>query len=383
MTQSEMELLIRDVKANYTDLKMDQFSTVTTFARYWNQTILYAMASENLTLLNMYTRTPEYESLQEYFLDWWNLRVLYNTIVHSGAQMGWWGEAESFDDIDSNPIVAKNILHYEYFRNRDKWALAVVNGFPSFVYSVWHFAQDEVGTYSLKTVYSNLTSEIPQIQFVPLIEAGLYFGNRWASIKNPQRIGSTIEFDVDSSAIPIVANIGKGMLWLRIDANETIRDVSINGEPWFYFDDHTIRLPAESAHVKIVLGERVDPTIIRTVHKVIETSWNDERLIVSVSATRGMNVSISISIPFWNAFCNETQWDYEFDWPTQVLEFWAILISHVVAESCRGLPISGVVKGIRSILNHSSVGKRRDNSNVQTIVANHGDISPVGIVRVA
>jgi len=332
MTQSETELLIQKVKANYTALKMDQFSTVTTFARYWNQTILYAMNSENLTLLDMYVHTPEYDNLQEYFLDWWNLRVLSNTIVHSGAQMGWWGEAESFADINPNPTVAKNILHYEYFRNRDKWALAVLNGFPSFVYSIWHFAQNEVGTYGLKTVYSNLTSEISEIQFVPLIEAGLYFGNKWVSIHNPQKVGSTIEFDIDSSAIPIVANIGKGMLWLRIDANETIRDVSIDGEPWFYFDDHTIRLPAESAHVKIDIGDRVNPTVVRTVHKVTETIWNGERLVVSVSATPGMNVSIYISIPFWNAFSNETQWDYKFDWPTQVLKFWAISDGSITLE---------------------------------------------------
>lgn len=367
MTQSEIELLIEDVKANYTALEMDLFSTVATFAGYWNQTILYATAGENLTLLDMCAHTPQYGDLGEYYLDWWNLRVLSNVILHGGAQMGWWGEAKNFTDIDSDPNVAKYILHYEYFRDRDKWALAAVNGFPSFVYSIWHFRWNEVGTYSLKTVYSNLTSEIPDIRFVPLIEAGLYFGNKWVSVKNPQRVGSIVEFDVDSSAVPDVISIGKGMLWLKVSANQAIQEVLIDGKPWFYFDDHTIRLPADSVHVKVTLGERADPTVIRTVYKVTETKWKDERFTVSVSATPGLNVSIRLLIPFWNAFCYEEQWDYKFDASTQVLDFWAISDGSITLEVG-----ADVTPPVIEAIEHSPILVRYDTS--VTVSANITDL---------
>ena len=335
MMQSEIEVLLRNIKGNFAALGIDQFNAIATFAGYWNQTTLDAMASENLHLLDM-SGHPEISGLGKYYPDWWNLRVVdaltSNVVVHSAAIMGWWGAAEYFTQIDSNPDVAKNILHFEYSKDRDKWALAVVNGFPAFTYGVWHFRRNEVGTYSLQTVYANLTSEVPDIQFVPLVEAGLYFGNKWVNILNPIRNGATIEFDVDSSAVPDVVSIGKGMLWLRVGTNETIREVSIDGEPWFYFDDHTIRLPADSVHVKVTLGERVDPTVVRTVYKVTETSWDGERFTVSVSTTPGLNVSIRLQIPFWNAFCNETQWDYKFDASAQILEFWAISDGSIALE---------------------------------------------------
>lgn len=321
MTADQIKSLIQSIKGNYTHLGMDLFSTIATMVGYWNQTTLDAMFSQNLYLLDM---AGEPVDLEKYYPDWWNLSIISKVIMHCSAKMAIGWNYESFTQIDPDPDVAKNILHYEYFKNRDKWALAVVNGFPCFIYTVWHFRRNEVGNYSLGTVCKNLTSEIPEIRFVPLIEAGLYFGNKWVSIENSKRTGSTIEFDIDSSAIPEVVSIGKGMLWLRIGTNETISEVSINNEPWFYFDDHTVRLPAESVHVKVTLGERVNPTVIRTVYKVTETRWEDERFTVSVSATPGLNVSIKLLIPFMDAFCNEDQWGYTFDAYTQILYFWAI-----------------------------------------------------------
>lgn len=325
MTQSQIQALIQIIKGNYTALGMDLFSTIATFAGYWNQTTLDAMVSENLHLLDI---ADEPESLEKYYLDWWNIRVLRalnsNVVMHSAVKMGWYGEAEYFTQINSDPNVAKNILHYEYFRDRDKSALALVNGFPAFAYGVWHFRRNEVGTYSLQTVFSNLTSEVPDIRFVPLVEAGLYFGNKWMKIENPVRVGSTIEFDLDASSVPDVVSIGKGMFWLRIGTNETIQEVSINDNPWFYFDDHTIRLPASSVHVKVTLGERVSPTVLRTAHIVNETSWNGERFVVSMLATPSLNVSVWLSIPLWDAFCSEVQWNYNFDASKRLLKFWAI-----------------------------------------------------------
>ena len=337
MMQSEIEVLIRDIKGNFTALGMDQFSTIATFAGYWNQTTLDAMASENLHLLDM-SGHPEISGLGKYFLDWWNLRVVpaltSNVVVHSAAMMGWWGEAENFTQIDSNPNVAKSILRFEYSKDRDKWALAVVNGFPAFAYGVWNFRRNEVGTYSLQTVYANLTSEVPDIQFVPLVEAGLYFGNKWMRIENSSRVGSTIEFDIDSSAVPEVVSIGKGMLWLRVNANETIREVLIDGKPWYYFDDYSIRLPANNVHVKVTLGDRITPTVARTVYKVVNTTWDIKSFDVTATSMPGYNITIRLLVPEvgafvgdqWNVFCSEPQdkWGYGFDASSRVLLFWAI-----------------------------------------------------------
>ena len=335
MTQNEVEALIRNIKGNYTVLEMDLFSTIATFAGYWNQTTLDAMASENLYLIDM---SEEPENLEKYYLDWWNLKVVRaltsNVIVHSAAKMGWWGEAENFTQINSDPIVAKNILHYEYFRDRDKWALAVVNGFPSFVYGVWNFRRNEVGTHSLQTVIENLASEIPDIRFVPLVEAGLYFGNKWMRIENASRVGSVVEFDVDTSAIPTVTNIEKGMLWLRINANETIREVLIDGKPWYYFDDNSVRLLASNVHVELTLGDRITPTVARTVYKVVSTTWSIKSFDVTVTSMSWYNITVRLLIPEvgafvgdqWNVFCSEPQdkWGYKFDASSRVLLFWAI-----------------------------------------------------------
>ena len=335
LTQTQIESLIKDIKANYTALGMDLFSTIATFAGYWNQTTLDAMVSENLYLLDM---SEEPENLEKYYVDWWNLTVVRaltsNVIVHSAAKMGWYGEAENFTQINSDPIVAKNILHYEYFRDRDKWALAVVNGFPSFVYGVWNFRRNKVGTYSLQTVVANLTYEIPDIRFVPLVEAGLYFGNKWMRIENASRAGSVVEFDVDTSAIPTVTNIEKGMLWLRIHTNETIQEVLIDGEPWYYFDDDSIRLPANNVHVKVTLGARITPTVMRTVYKVTDTKWDVKSFDVTLTSTPELNITVRLLIPEvgafvgdqWNVFCSEPQdkWGYKFDAFSRVLLFWAI-----------------------------------------------------------
>lgn len=331
MMQSEIKFLIQNIEENYTALEMDLFSTIATLAGYWNNKTLNAMVSQNLYLLDM-AGEPEEWSLEKYYPDWWNLRIVSGVIVHSGVTMSLGWNFENFTQINSDANVAKNMLHYEYFRDRDKWALAVVHGFPGFVYNVWHFRRNEVGTCSLQTVYANLTSEISDIRFVPLVEAALYFGNKWVSIKNPTRVGSTVEFDVDSSAVPEVISIGKGMTWLRINANETIQEVSIDNRPWHYFDDHSIRLPTDSVHVKVTLGSPMTPRVARTAYMVVETFWDLYRFIVSLSATPGLNVSTHLLLPEigafvgdqWNVFCSAAQWNCKFNATTRILKFWAI-----------------------------------------------------------
>jgi len=236
----------------------------------------------------------------------------------------------------------KNSIHYKYFSRRDKFALAAVNGFVGFVYYVPNFRWNEVGTYSLRTVYENLTFEIPDIRFVPLMEAGLYFGNKWMRIENASRAGSVIEFDVDASAIPNVVNIGKGMLWLRINANESIQGVSIDNNPWFYFDDHSIRIPApmNSSHLKVTLGASPSPRIVGGKYNVVEARYDSYRFYVSVSSAQGLNISVRLFLPKvgpfrnvnWTVFSLETEWRYNFDPQSRILEFWAISDGFVTFE---------------------------------------------------
>ena len=320
MNQSQIEYLIESSKGNYSALGMDLFSTIIAPGGSWNQALLDAMANKNLSLLEL--STGPYAPTE-----WWNTQVNSSILVHTGALMAGTGNIENFTQI------SKDFLHYEYFRDRDKWSLAVLNGFPSFFYSVPNFRRNEVGTYSLQTIYSNLTSEIPDIKFVPLVEAGLYFANRWVHINNPVRAGSTIEFDLISSEVPEVAGIGKGMTWLRINANETISEVFLDGNPWHYFDDHSVRLPTNVAHVKVTLGTPTSPTVSESFYKVTDTVWSFLRFKVTVSAAQGLNITIRLHIPEvgafngtqWNVFSSEPsqKWGYSFDSSSRILSFWA------------------------------------------------------------
>jgi len=316
MTEDQIEALIENVRGNYTDeLEIDLFNTVVAPAGRWSQETLAAMTNEGLYLIDI----PNY-----YYPDWWTLKVNSSIVVHSGVRMVPERAGAKLAENFTQTGLDQDALHYKYVSQRDKWALAVVNGFPSFIYHVSNFRWNQVGTYSLNTVYRNLTAEIPDIRFVPLVEAALYFGNKWMRISNASREGATITFDLDSSAIPEVVGIGKGMVWLRISTVESIREVMIDGEPWFYFDDHTVRLPAESAHVKVILGEKLYPTVRRTVYKVTETSWDGELFSVSVATMPGLNVSIRLSTSASDVICEENQWNFTYDGPSQILEFWAI-----------------------------------------------------------
>lgn len=320
MTQTQVEDLIDSIKGNYSRLGMDLFSTVIAPQGRWNQSTLDAMASRNLCLLEI--RDTDYS-------DWWNLRVNSTVVVHGGAPM--LPEAgENFTEPNLDP----NSLDYKYFSRRDQWALALVNGFPSFVYFVPNFRWNEVGTYSLRTVYENLTSEVPDVRFVPSIEAGLYFGNKWLNIANASRSGSVIEFDIDASRIPSVVNTGKGMIWLRIDANESIQEVSLNNSQWSYFDEHSIRIPTPDSllHVRVTLGSSLSPRVEASKYKVTEANYDGFRLQVAIVSARALNVTVDLFLPQvgpfsqdnWNIFTLEVRWNSYFNAQSRLLRFWTI-----------------------------------------------------------
>jgi len=325
MTQSEIGTLIQSVKSNFSEFGMDLFSTSATSAGLWNQALLETMASENLYLLDS---ARDHASLVKDYSDWWSLRVVSGAISHNGVRMTD-KSVENFTQFGYN----QDYLHYLYFSIRDRLALSVVNGFPSLAYGVSNFRWNQVGTYSMQTVYRNLTTEILDIRFVPLVEAALYFGNKWARVENPLRDGSAIDFDLNASAIPDAASIGKGMVWLMIDSVENVADVFVDGQSWRYFDNHSIRLPASNVHVKVVLGERMTPSVISTTRKVTATSWDNRSFVVAVSAAAGLNVTIKMLIPqvgpfvgYWTVYCSEAEknWGHAFDDSTRVLSFWAI-----------------------------------------------------------
>lgn len=331
MTRQQIEFLIDAIRGNYSKLGMDLFSTVIAPSGRWNQSTLYAIAGKNLYLLDIL-------DTDTYYSDWWNLRVNSSVIVHNSVQMlpervvidGVSVLAENF----TQPGLDKVSINYKYFSRRHRWALATVNGFASFVYYLPNFRWNEVGTYSLQMVCSSLTSDIPDVRFVSLREAGLYFGHQWVRIKNAVRTGSVIEFDVDASAIPSLTNIGKGMVWLRINANESIQEVWIGDERWFYFDEHSIRMPAPetSVRVKVVLGALPSLRVVESEYKVLETRFDGYRFNISICSPEALNVSARLFIPRagpfskdnWNVFSLEAEFNYNFSAESRILTVWAI-----------------------------------------------------------
>lgn len=320
MTQTQVADLIDNIKGNFSRLGMDLFSTVIAPQGRWNQSTLDAMVSRDLYLLDI---------LDDYYTDWWNLRVNSTVIVHGGVQV-LPETGENFTQTNLDP----DSINYKYFSRRDQWALAVVNGFPSFIYYAPNFRWNEVGTYSLRTVFENLTNEVPDIRFVPLIEAGLYFGNKWMYIENASRAGPVIEFDIDASQIPSVVNIGKGMLWLRIDANDTIQEVSINNNRWSYFDEHSIRMPTpeSSVHVRVTLGSLPSPRVVASHYRVIVADYDGYKLNVTIVSARALNVTVDLFLPEagpfsqdgWNVLSYERKWSDNFNPQSRIFTFWSI-----------------------------------------------------------
>jgi hypothetical protein len=119
-----------------------------------------------------------------------------------------------------------------------------------------NFRMNEVGTWALRTVLSNITYEIPEMKFVKFGEGIKYFAKRNATINSAQRAGNVIDFDINVDNVLPVVTIGKGMLWYIVDAGQKIQYVEIDGTPWYSFDDHSVSIPAANSHIRIILGEK-------------------------------------------------------------------------------------------------------------------------------
>jgi hypothetical protein len=155
-------------------------------------------------------------------------------------------------------------------------------------YECWRTG--EVGPWRFKTAYWNITYDIPDIRFVSFREGIGYFAKQNATLNNPTQSGSIIEFDLNVDNVETANTIGKGMVWYVINStgNLEIQSVEIDESSWYFFDDHTVRLPATNSHVKITLGT-LDPLIslmIRSDAKITDSSCDGDKLcFIAVSRT--------------------------------------------------------------------------------------------------
>lgn len=147
-------------------------------------------------------------------------------------------------------------------------------------YECWRTG--EVGPWRFKTVFWNVTYEIPDIRFVGFREGVGYFAKQNATLDNPTQSGSVIEFDLNASNVETVNTIGKGMVWYVINTtrNSKIQSVEIDGSSWYFFDDYTVRLPATNSHVKITLGthDPLIPLISRSDASITSSSYDGYKL---------------------------------------------------------------------------------------------------------
>jgi len=146
---------------------------------------------------------------------------------------------------------------------------------------------NEVGTWTVRTDYWNLTAEIPDVKFVTNQIFAQYFGKKWAAISNPSQSGNTITFQVNVDNVPTVTTIGKGMLWYRINAGQTIQSVKINGSDWYTFDDYSLCIPAQNGNIEVTLGTPTTPHIKESDRKIAATNYSGLKFMFSVDSLSG------------------------------------------------------------------------------------------------
>ena len=175
-----------------------------------------------------------------------------------------------------------------YDHNLQMW-VGSINDVAVWVEHYECYRTNEVGPYRLKTLVWNLTYEIPDVKFVKFSEGITYFAKQNASIQNPTQSGPIIEFDLNVDNVATVTTLGKGMVWYVVNttAGDTIASVEIDGFPWYFFDDYTIRIPAQNSHVKVMLGTPTTPYIKESDRKITLTSYGADKLTLTVDSLFG------------------------------------------------------------------------------------------------
>ncbi len=273
-TQEQCECLIDYFRADHDTLNIERFSVIIVPRGEWKrntEAMRRAMNVKEVTLLEFTTSN--------------------NSIVDDGTLLHGAVHTASTPKLANRPI-SKILWAYKYsvrrqlcrWIGRGSWA-TVLNHLPAF-----YFPQ-QVGYWQVKTFSSNLTADVPDVEWVGLPQACRYFGNQWMAIHSASRSGNTVAFDVNVDDVQSVGGIGKGMLWIRINSNATIESVSINGSSWYMFNDYSIRIPAANSQIQVTLGTPTTPYIKESDGKVTLTTYIGNKLIFvvdSISGTRSI-----------------------------------------------------------------------------------------------
>lgn len=242
-TVEEITSVIDNDISNYEAIGLNLFTTIITPA--------YSQSTHNLRVV-MRNKGLYCAELTEQGWQWTDINVT-NMVLHHGS----YNVAGAYVNFTQK---SKQSIHYTYLSHRASWMRAVVNGWPSTTHHIMNFLTNEVGTYCVRTAYWNLTYEVPDIKFVPVYEAALYFANINATISSPSRSGSKITFTVNVDSVPTVTTIGKGMLWLKLDAGDTIQSVKIDDSQWFAFDDYSIKNTCHKLQYRSNIGKTHNTT---------------------------------------------------------------------------------------------------------------------------
>jgi len=269
---SQIETLIENQFSDYATYGFEKFSVGIAPAGYYANNVYTAMANKGLYLLDLTASLPPgYE--------WWDLFVNESVILKGALNMA--GNGVLFTQ------MPKDNIHYAYYSQRSKFALAIIKSAPTFYFHVQNPAMNEVGTWTIRTDYWNLTAEIPDVKFVTNQIFAQHFGKKWAAISNPSQSGNTITFEVNVDNVPTVTTIGKGMLWYCINAGQTIQSVKINGSDWHAFDDHSIRIPARNSQIEVTLGLPNVPQIREFDRQIRASNFDGNKLVFSVHSLIG------------------------------------------------------------------------------------------------
>lgn len=178
---------------------------------------------------------------------------------------------------------------YNYVLKRGEFAVAAHNFWAEMFFGHYDEVSNGIIKKHFATHISNITYEHPSIKFVSLDEASVYFAKKFVKLTSVSRTGNTITFNVDSSQIPSLTTIGKGMLWLRIDSALNIASMTVDGVSWQAFDDKSFRIPSTASSVSITLGSTPStPRVLENeVATLTQASWDGSKLTAVVNSKTG------------------------------------------------------------------------------------------------
>ncbi len=277
---AEVESLIDASISDYSAYGFEKFTVGIAPAGRYADNVYTAMANKGMYLLDL-------TNIDNASARWYDTKV-NGSVILKGA----------FQPVSQTLFIeeSKDYIHYRYYAQRSKFALAIINGAPTIFTHPNGFAMDETGTWAYRTFYWNLTAEIPDVKFTTNQVFAQYFGKKWAVISNPSRSGNALTFTVNVDNVPTAATIEKGMLWYRINTStsSTIQSVKLNGLDWYAFDDYSIRIPAQNTNIEVTLGAPATPYIKEFDRKITATSYKGSKLQFTTESLSGTTSTSTI-----------------------------------------------------------------------------------------